>query len=192
MAITRKLLEGMGLEERQVQAIIDAHAETVDGLRARRDEYKEQADRVPDLLKKLEEAKEAKGSAQEWERKFNDEHKAFEDFKTQLERDRTEADKAKAYRGMLRKAGIDPKRLDAIMRVTDLSEVRVTDGKLDDAEGLAEAARKEWADFVLKTRTEGAKPDNPPENNAGAEGADPRVVERLRARHERLFGKRED
>ena len=34
MALTRKLLEGMGLTDEQVDTIIEAHTDTVDGLKS--------------------------------------------------------------------------------------------------------------------------------------------------------------
>ena len=34
MALTRKLLKGMGLTDEQVDTIIEAHTDTVDGLKA--------------------------------------------------------------------------------------------------------------------------------------------------------------
>lgn len=34
MALTRKLLKGMGLTEEQMDTIIEAHTDTVDGLKA--------------------------------------------------------------------------------------------------------------------------------------------------------------
>lgn len=193
LALTRKFLEGMGIEEKQVESIIEAHSETVNGLKAERDKYKEQAQQVTDLQKQLEDAKAVSGKGDEWEQKFNDEHKAFEDFKTKVANEKADAEKAQAYRGMLTAAGIDPKRIDAIMRVTDLSEVEMKDGKLKDSEKLQESAKKEWADFVLKTHVEGSKPETPPTTNkGGVEGADPEVVKRIQARHERLYGKTDE
>lgn len=193
MALTRKLLEGMGIEDRQIETIIEAHSETVSGLKADRDKYKEQAQQVPDLQRQLEEAKAASGEGNEWEQKYNDEHQAFEDFKSQIEAEKADAEKAQAYRGMLMAAGIDPKRIDAIMRVTDLSEVEMEDGKLKDLEKLQEGAKSEWSDFVLKTHVEGSKPETPPTTNSGGvEGADPEVVKRIQARHERLYGKTDE
>lgn len=192
MALSRKLLEGMGLEDKQIESIIEAHADTVNGLKAERDGYKEQAGQVAELQKKLEDAQAATGDGGDWEQKFNDEHKAFEDFKAQVDTERTNAAKDKAYREMLAGADIDPRRIDAIMRVTDLSAVEVEDGKLKSAEELADAAKKEWADFVIKTKTEGSNPATPPTNNGGVEGADPEIAARQRARHERLFGKSPD
>lgn len=181
----------MGIEDKQVESIIEAHTETVNGLKAERDRYKEQAEKVPDLQKQLEEAQ-AASEGGDWEEKFNAEHQAFEDFKAQIEVERADAEKAQAYRGMLMSAGIDPKRIDAIMRVTDLSEVEMEDGKLKDSGKLEEAAKAEWADFVIKTHTEGSKPATPPDTKGSVpEGADPDVARRMQERHERMFGKTE-
>ena len=190
MALTRKLLEGMGIEDKAIESIIEAHSETVNGLKADRDKYKEQAQRVPDLQKQLEEAKSAAGSESDWEKKYNDEHQAFEDFKVQVATEKAEADKAQAYRGMLMAAGIDPKRIDAIMRVTDLSQVEMEDGKLKDTEKLQESAKQEWADFVVKSNTQGSNPATPPTKpSPNVEGGDPEVARRMQERYERRYGK---
>lgn len=191
MALTRKLLEGMGIEDKAIESIIEAHSDTVNGLKADRDKYKEQAAKVPDLQKQLEEAQSAGNDTDEWEQKYNDEHQAFEDFKAQIEVERADAEKAQAYRGMLMAAGIDPKRIDAIMRVTDLSKVEMEDGKLKEPGELEKAAKEEWADFVVKTQTKGSNPANPPKQVGGVEGADQEVARRMLERNERMFGKTE-
>ena len=43
MALTRKLLKGMGLTDEQVDTIIEAHTDTVDGLKADVNRYKADA-----------------------------------------------------------------------------------------------------------------------------------------------------
>ena len=180
----------MGIEDKAIESIIEAHSDTVNGLKAERDKYKEQAAKVPDLQKQLEEAQAASNGEDEWEQKFNEEHQAFEDFKAQVATEKADAEKAQAYRGMLMAAGIDPKRIDAIMRVTDLSGVEMgEDGKLKEAGKLEESAKEEWADFVLKTVTKGSNPATPPEHKDNVpEGADPDVAKRMQERHERMFG----
>lgn len=181
----------MGIEDKAIESIIEAHSETVTGLKADRDKYKEQAEKVPDLQRQLEEAKAASDDG-EWEQKYNEEHQAFEDFRSQVATERADAEKAQAYRGMLMAAGIDPKRIDAIMRVTDLSEVEMEDGKLKEAGKLEEAAKEEWADFVVKQFTKGSNPATPPEHKDNVpEGADPEIAKRMQERHERMFGKTE-
>ena len=194
MALTIKLLKSMGIDDEKIEAIIAAHTETTDGLKADRDKFKEQAEKVPDLKKQLEEAERkleeaATETDDEWEQKYNDERKAFEDFKAQVEADKAAAEKAQAYRAMLMDAGVDPKRIESVMKVTDLSAVEMEDGKLKDADKLKASAKEEWADFIVKTKTEGADPATPPTNTGGVEGADPDVAKRMMERNERMFGK---
>lgn len=189
MALTRKLLEGMGIEERQAQAILDAHDETIAGLKAARDKYKELAEQVPELQQQLEEAEEKLDEADDWKSKYESEKKSFKDYQAKVDGERAAAAKAKAYRDMLKESSIDPKRIDAIMRVTDLSKVEMEDGKLKDVDKLAESAKKEWSDFVVKTKTDPSTPATPPKGIRTTEGADPEIVKRMQARHEAKFGK---
>lgn len=181
----------MGIEEKQVESIIEAHTETVNGLKAQRDKAQEEAKRVPDLERQLEEAKDANKGSDEWQRKFEQAQKELTDYKAKVEAKEAEEAKAKAYRAMLTKAGIDPKRLDSIMRVTDLSAVEMEDGKLKDVEKLTEAAKAEWSDFVVRKVTEKANPAEPPKSPKLPEGADPEVERRMRERNDRQFGKTE-
>ena len=191
LALTVKLLKGMGIEDDKIEAIIAAHTETVEGLTSLRDKYKKQAEQVPDLQKQLEEAKATAKDQSGWQKKYDEEHKAFEDFKNQTEAEKTHAAKASAYRDMLEKAGIDPKRIKSIIKLTDLSDVELEDGKLKDADKLEETAKSEWADFIVKTRKEGSNPETPPEGGKVPEGADPKLAERMQARYERQYGKSE-
>ena len=49
MALTRKLLKGMGLTNEQVDTIIEAHTDTVDGLKADVSKYKSDAESLQAL-----------------------------------------------------------------------------------------------------------------------------------------------
>ena len=60
MALTRKLLKGMGLTEEQMDTIIEAHTDTVDGLKTDLARYKEDAEKLPGVQAELENLK-AKG-----------------------------------------------------------------------------------------------------------------------------------
>jgi chromosome segregation ATPase len=57
MALTRKLLEGLGVEGKTIESIIEAHSETVNALKAERDTFRKDAERAADLQRQLEEAK---------------------------------------------------------------------------------------------------------------------------------------
>ena len=57
MAMTRKFLKAMGIEEDQIEQIIEAHTETVSALKDERDSYKEDAEKLADVQKELNTAK---------------------------------------------------------------------------------------------------------------------------------------
>ena len=182
----------MGIEDRQIETIIEAHSDTVNGLKAERDRYKGVAEQVPDLQRQLEDATAKLHEADDWKARYEGEKKALKDFQAKVDGERAEAAKAKAYRDMLKKAGIDPKRIDTIMRVTDLAKVEMDGDGLKDADALAESAKTEWSDFVVKTKTDVDTPATPPKGVKSVEGADPEVVQRIKARHEAKYGKSAD
>ena len=169
MALTVKFLKGMGIDEEKIESIIEAHKETIDGLKAARDKALESAAEAEGLKAKLTEAEAKIAEAQGedgWQAKYESEHQAFEDYKSQVESEKAEADKANQYRKLLADAGVDPKRIDLLMRVTDLSKVELEDGKLKDVETLTEGIRHEWADFITTVQKKGDKVETPPQTQS--------------------------
>ena len=57
MALTRKMLKAMGIEEEKIEQIIEAHAETVDTLKEQRDTLKADSDKLAEVQKELDKAK---------------------------------------------------------------------------------------------------------------------------------------
>lgn len=166
MAFTRKMLKAMGVEEEKIDQIMDAHVEVVDALKADRDNYKEDAQKLSAVQKELDELK-AKGE-DGYKEKYEKEHKAFEDFKTEQAAKETKAAKSKAYRELLKEAGVSDKRFDGIIKLTDLDGIELdSDGKIKDADKHAETIKTEWADFIVSTSTRGAQTATPPTNNGG-------------------------
>lgn len=170
MALTRKLLKGMGLTEEQVDTIIEAHTETTDGLKADLAKYKEDAGKLPAVQKELDELKSAGDGG--YKQKYEDEKKAFEGFKAAQTAKETRQAKETAYRDFLKSVGVSEKRIPAILKVTDLDTVELDGGKIKDAEKLTESVKTEWADFIETSNTGGADTHNPPANDQGG-GDDP-------------------
>ena len=77
MAFTRKFLESAGLTEAQVSAVMEEHVSVTDALKKERDGYKEQAESIPDLKKQIDGYK----NGEDWEKKYKETLKAFDDFK---------------------------------------------------------------------------------------------------------------
>lgn len=164
MALTRKMLKAMGIEEEKIDQIIEAHTETVEGLKDKAEQYKADAEKLPGVQRELDDLKAASGD-DGYKKKYEDEHAAFEKFKGEQTAKETKAAKTTAYRELLKNAGISEKRIDAILKVSDIDALELADGKVKDAEKHIETIKTEWADFVVTTQTQGAPTANPPANN---------------------------
>lgn len=172
MALTRKLLTALGIEADKIEQIIEAHTETVEALKKERDTYKEDAEKLPGVQKELEDLKKVKSGDETYKEKYESEHQAFEDYKQDIEKKQaTEAKKA-AYKELLKKAGVSEKRLDAVLKVTDIESIEVDDkGAIKDADKIEKNIKTEWADFIETRGQKGAEVNNPPANNGGNGGS---------------------
>ena len=191
MSLTRRTLSAMGIEGDKVDEIINAHVETVEQIKNERDEakrqlsdalkqvdtYKAEAERIPDLeadIKKLKDAADS-GEPDPFEAKYNDlkaeneKLKAeYDQYKADVEAKETTAKKRDAYRGLLKEAGVADKRLEAILKVADLSTIEFNkDGSVKEAEKIKESIQEEWADFIEHTGQQGAEVNTPPSNTGG-------------------------
>ena len=178
MALSRRMLKAMGIEDEKIDEIITAHSETVDALKEQRDQYKSDADKLPNVQKELTELKDAAGKngGSAWEVKYNamkeekeKVEKEFKAFKTETEAKETKAAKETAYRAMLKEIGISEKRLDAVMKVTDLDAIELDEqGGIKDVDKAKENASKEWSDFITTETTKGAAVTTPPNTQTGS------------------------
>lgn len=187
MAVTRSFLKGMGLTDEQVSAIVEAHGATVDGLKAEITKYKEDAEKLPAVQKELDALKEA-NSKDDWQGKYTKEHEAFEKYKGDVENEKTLAAVKTAYRKLLTDSKVGEKHLDAILRVTDFSKMKLDkDGKLTDADKLTEGIKTEWSGFIGTERTQGADVPTPPAP-ANPNGANPLAAQIAAKFQERRYG----
>lgn len=170
MALTRKFLSALGIEADKVDEIIEAHAETVNALKAERDDFKGKAEKADSLEKELKETKEQleNNGSDAYKVKYEAIKEEFDGFKAEQEAKAVIETKSKAYRALLKEAGVSEKRIDAVMKVTKLDDVEMDGDKLKDADKLTEAVKAEWSDFIVSENKEGAGTETPPENNGGA------------------------
>lgn len=156
MALTRKALKAMGLTEEQVDSIIEAHTETVDGLKDEVARYKADAEKLSDVQRELDEAKNtiATGNKESWRVKYDAIKEEFDNYKANEAAQKVKADKEAAYKDLLKGLGVSEKRIDSIIRVTNLdAEELGEDKRFKNAEALTETAKTEWADFIESTNT---------------------------------------
>ena len=165
MALTRKLLKGLGLTEEQMDTIIDAHTETVDGLKAERDGFKADAEKLADVQRELDDIKK-----DGWKGKYETEKAAHETLKQEIADKETRAAKIAAYRQLLTDENISEKRIDTVIKASAalIDSIELDkDGKPIKADELKQTIKTEWSDFVVTTKQEGAKVEHPPKNTGG-------------------------
>lgn len=114
MALTRKLLKGMGLTDEQVDTIIEAHTDTVDGLKADISKYKADAEKLPGIQKQLDDLKAAGDGG--YKEKYEKEHSDFEAYKSGITEKESKAAKEKAVRAYFESKNITGANLDLAMR----------------------------------------------------------------------------
>lgn len=160
MALTRKLLKGMGLTEEQIDSIIDAHVETVDALKA----YKSDAEKLKDVQKELEDLK-AKGD-DSWKDKHDKVKKEFDDYKKGIETKEARASKEKALKSYFESKNITGKNLNIAMRgcASDIDALELDGDKIKDTRAIDALISGDFADLVSTTKTKGSDPATPPAN----------------------------
>ncbi len=192
MALTRRSLKAMGIEDEKIEQIIEAHTETVNGLKADIDRYKADAEALPDVQKQLEKAQadlEA-GKKDSYKVKYEAIKEEFEGFKADQAKKESHAAKETAYRAILKEAGISEKRLESVLRVSDVDSVELDEkGQIKGTSDLLKNVKNEWADFIVTTETQGADTSNPPANNAGNESKpNTRAAQIALEYHNSLYG----
>lgn len=168
MSLTRKMLKGMGLTEEQVDTIVEAHTETVDGLKDQLKTAKEKAEKLEAVQKELDGLKANNGD--DWKAKHDTVKKELDDLKAAQAAEETKAAKEKAARAYFEGEHITGKNLELAIRAAsaEISALDLDkDGKAKDTTKLEALVGNELAGLVVKTSTKGADPAQPPANDGG-------------------------
>lgn len=165
MSFTRKFLSALGIEADKVDEIIAAHTEVTDALKEERDKYKADAEKLPAVEAERDELKANASGDNPLKEQLEALQKEYDDFKADVETKATTAKKEAAFRALLKEIGISDKRIDSVIKVSDINSIELDDnGAIKDGETMKSNLKTEWADFIPTTKTEGAPSANPPSN----------------------------
>lgn len=178
MALTRKFLKAMGIEDEKIDQIIEAHSSTVDGLKDQIDTLKADAGsaeetktKMADLQKKLDKANADLEAAKKdgWKEKHDTLKKEFEDYKAGVSAKETKAAKEAAVRAYFESKGITGKSLDIAMRgsTAEIEALELEDGKIKDDKALDALVKGDFSGLVSQTVTKGANTPAPPSVSTG-------------------------
>ena len=167
MALTRKFLEALGIEQAKIDEIISAHTEVTDSLKADRDSYKEKAEKYDQTKTELDKAKSEleKVNKDEYKTKYESLEAEFNKYKTGIAEKEVKVKKEEAYKKMLKEIGVNEKSIGAILKVKDLSSLKLDDkGNIVDVDTLKESEKKDWEGFIIKSEEERQDPNTPPDH----------------------------
>lgn len=165
MALTRAFLKSMSLTDEQISAIIEEHSATVTGLKGEISKYKEDAEKVPDLQKKLEDYEK-----DDWKGKYEKEHADFEGYKTEQDKKASYNAKEAAYKKMLEDSGVSSKVIGLALKASKetIDNLKIgADGKLENATEVEKGIKEAYADYITTKTTQGANVSNPPGGEPG-------------------------
>ena len=165
MALTRKFLSALGIEEAKIDEIISAHADTVNALKEQRDGYKADADKLPAVQKALDDLKASQSGDDPYKEKYEKKAKEFDDYKKGVEAKELKRSKSAAYKQVLKE--LKASHVDSILKASqsELEKIELDEnGKIKDVDKLKESIKKEWADFIVEEGQQGANTATPPAN----------------------------
>lgn len=173
MALTKKMLSAMEIPAEKIEEIMTNHLESIEVLRKERDDaradvdkYKAEAERLGTVEKDLIKAQAKLEDAEKTAEKLKALQSEYDEYKADVSAKATQSAKEKAYRELLKQAGISDKRFDSIIKVSDMSKVEIDkDGKVKDPKAIVDNIKSEWADFIVTEGKQGAKVSTPPANN---------------------------
>ena len=165
MALTRAFLKSMTLTDEQISAIIEEHSATVTGLKGEIGKYKEDAEKVLDLQKKLEDYEK-----DDWKGKYEKEHADFEGYRAEQDKKASYNAKEAAYKKMLEDSGVSRKVISLALKASKetIDALKIgTDGKLENATEVEKGIKEAYADYITTKETKGANVSNPPKSEPG-------------------------
>lgn len=130
--------------------------------------YNDKLTEIDALKGEKQNAEDKATSAEKWKTKYDALKDDFEAFKKDITAKENKATRSNAYKELLKEAGIAEKRLETILKVSDIDSLEMgDDGKFKDSAKILENIKEEWADFITTKETHGANTATPPSNNGG-------------------------
>lgn len=161
--VQKHVSEDGSIPAKAIGTLISAIKTAVGNEFVDKERYKAKLSEIEELKEGKQTAEDNVATAEKWKTKYEGIKQELADYKKSVQAKETRAQKTDAYRALLKEIGVNDKRIDAIIKVTDLDGMEMdADGKLKDAADLKKAAKAEWSDFIVTTHAQGAQTATPP------------------------------
>lgn len=162
MALTRKFLKALGIEEDKIEEIITAHGETVAALKDEIDKAEQSAkdsatvaQERDKLQKRVEALEKTSGDAAKVQAEYDA-------YRQQVETDKANAGKKALIKKALEDAHANPAAIDLMLGTVNLDDVELDGEALKDVEAVLKPIREAHAGLFGTVQNQGTPPLNPP------------------------------
>ena len=181
MSLTRAFLKGMSLTDEQVNGIIEAHTETVEGLKAQVARYKADAEKLPGVQKDLDDLRANNGD--DYKAKYEKEKNDFAAYKADVEKAESNRAKEAKLRKIAKDAGLSEKGIEKAVKYANWDKIELDEnGEIKDAPGQVKALRDEWPEHIV-TKVENNDPTPTPPAGGGNESGNGNRAAQLWQQH---------
>lgn len=166
MAFSRQTLKAMGFTDDQVQSLIDLHTEVTDNLKAEIKKYKEDAEKLSDVQRQLDEANSRLKAAEkdDYKGKYESEKAAHDKLKEDIKAKETTAKKSTAFKAYLKEKGYSDNAITKITKYGGYVDGIELDeeGKITNSDKLMTSVESEWSEYKPQAGTQRHTPVTPP------------------------------
>jgi hypothetical protein len=132
--------------------------------------YNERLTEIDTLKSEKQNAEDKVTTAEKWKTKYDALKNDFDAYKQDITAKATKATRENAYKELLKEAGVSEKRLNTVLRVSDVDSLEMgDDGKFKDSDKLIDNIKNEWADFIVTEETHGTHTAKPRTNTGGGD-----------------------
>lgn len=155
-----------------VSKIMDGHTISLDYLRGEIKTYKEQAEKLPEVQKELDDLRQTAAGNDTYKAKYEAAQKELDGIKAEAAAKEQKANKEKAITDIFKEIALPESFHSRALKGLNLAEYELTkDNTLKDADALKTAIKAEWGDIIEgykeKAGVQGANVAKPPANTGG-------------------------
>lgn len=127
--------------------------------------YNEKLTEIDTLKGEKQNAEDKATGAEKWKTKYDALKDDFDAYKNDVSAKESKATRESAYKKLLKEAGVSEKRIDAVLKVSDVDSLEMEDdGSFKNSDKILDSIKEEWSDFITTTETRGAKTATPPKS----------------------------
>lgn len=164
MALTRKFLKALGIDEDKIDEIISAHGETVNALKDEIEQAKQASGGLDEVTKERDRYKQDYEALQKTSGDAAKVQAEFDAYKAEVAGEKLKASKDAALDAVLKKAGVERESFRAQLRKGwNMDALELDDkGAVKDEEAMIGRIKADYTDFIGHVSTNGTPPLTPP------------------------------